>query len=105
MTSPAVQQAPLTARRHADRVVRERLAVHGIHHEVPPAPPFRLRLWLPTSLLWIFFPLIILASPLALAWRASPSRFIAACAALLAGLSGALVEVETSDADIHIRLF
>ncbi len=69
------------------------------------ADPFHLRLWLPVSLLWVFFPLVVLVSPVALAWRGNPARFIAAVAAVFAGLSGALVQVESPDANIHIRLF
>jgi hypothetical protein len=107
MTSTTVQQARHAARRYAahtaDAYVRAELDSHGLGAR--PRRPFRLRLWLPVSLLWILFPLVLLVSPIALAWHASPARFIAAMAALFAGLSGALVEVESPDADIHIRLF
>jgi hypothetical protein len=105
MTSPVMQQARLTARRHAEQVTRAHLEAYGIYDQARPARPFRLRLWLPVSLLWILFPLILLLSPLALAWRASPGRLVSACAALMAGLAGIRVEVETPDVNIHIRLF
>jgi hypothetical protein len=107
MTSTTVQQARHATRRYAAQTtnayVRAELERHGVGAR--PRRPVRVRLWLPVSLLWVLFPLVLLASPVALAWRASPARFIAAVAALLAGLSGALVEVETPDADIYIRLF
>ena len=105
MTSPAMQQARLTARRHAKQITRAHLEAHGIYDWARPTRRSRLRLWLPVSLLWVFFPLIALLSPLALLWRVDPGRVVAACAALMAGLSGIQVEIETPDADLHIRLF
>jgi hypothetical protein len=108
MTSTAaLRQARHTARRYAahtaDAHVRAELERHGL--SARPHRPFRMRLWLPVSLLWIFFPLVVLLSPLAAAWRANPARVVTAVAAVLAGLSGVCVDVESADADIRIRLF
>ena len=108
MTSTAaLRQARHTARRYAahtaDAYVRAELERHGIDRGL--RRPFRLRLWLPVSLLWVFFPLVVVASPLATLWRAKPARLTAAVAAVLAGLSGICVDVESADANIHIRLF
>jgi hypothetical protein len=105
MTSPAMHQARLTARRHADRITRAHLEKHIPYGYARPARPFRMRLWLPVSLLWLFFPLIVLVSPLGLVWRSNPIRVVAAFAAIMAGLSGIRVDVESPDANIHIRLF
>jgi hypothetical protein len=111
MTSTVLRQARLTARRHDAQAIRDRVradidtrlgqaGAHRTHRQ----RPFRLRLWLPVSLLWLLFPLVILISPVAWIWRASALRLIIVVAALLAGLPGSLVEVESPDADIHIRL-
>jgi hypothetical protein len=105
MTSPAMHQARLTARRHAQRITRDHIERHMPHGYARPARPFRLRLWIPVSLLWILLPVIVIVSPVVLAWRANPGRVIAAFAGIVAGLSGTLVEVDTPDAHIHLRLF
>jgi hypothetical protein len=112
MTSATLRQARHVIRRqqareietriHAD--IEARMARAGGYHARRRQGPFRLRLWLPVSLLWALFPLVILFSPVALAWRGNPVALITAMAALLAGLPGCLVEVEGPDADIHIRL-
>lgn len=70
----------------------------------------RIRLWLPLFLIWILIaPFALLLSPLILLGvamaRLNPFRALTAAFGLLAALTGTLIEVETPDAVVNIRVF
>jgi len=109
--TPALQQARKVARRHAKQLARVHTA-RALDRGFDEARvqrrrkgPFRMRLWVPVSLLWIFYPLVLLITPIAMAWRVRPARLAGGVAELLLALSGIEVEVKSSDTDILIRLF
>jgi hypothetical protein len=81
-------------------------------HHRPARPPHRtvVRLWLPLTPLWLILsPFAILAAPLLmLAPRlrgVRPFRAVFAIGGALLALSGTVVEVDTPDALVRIRLY
>lgn len=68
-----------------------------------------VRIWLPMVLVWLALaPVALVLSPLILlalaACRLNPFAATAALVRLAASLSGTLVEVDSPDARVHIRL-
>ncbi len=75
-----------------------------------PRRPFRLHLWLPLSLFCaLLLPLAMIGFPLlavaAMGLRLRPVALFCGVFALLFALSGVVVEVDTPDTSIRIRLF
>lgn len=75
----------------------------------PASRRTRIRLWLPlTPLFWmlapfalLFAPLLLLAPPM---WRSNPYLAVVLIGRVLTAMSGTLVDVDTHDARIRIRI-
>jgi len=75
----------------------------------PPLRRTRIRLWLPlTPLFWILAPFAFLLAPLLLLappmWRTNPYVTVAAIGRVLTAMGGTLVDVDTPDARIRIKI-
>jgi hypothetical protein len=93
--------------------VRDAHAPGGTPPRLVPAKPVRrtvVRLWLPLTPLWIILsPFAILAAPLLLLAPQTrgirPFRAVFAIGRILFALSGTVVDVDTPDALVRIRIY
>jgi len=105
--------AALEARAVRTRRAVERMAPSAALAPVEPKPPARrvvVRLWLPTTLLFLLLaPFALLLAPfLAFAPRPygeRPFATVLGLGALLLSLGGTVVDVDTREALVRIRLF
>jgi hypothetical protein len=106
MIPAAFEMAPP---REPRRGPRRRPGQRPLQGRTRPAERFALRLWIPLVLVWaLLAPFLILLSPLIIVglaiMRVEPFRAIGVAFAILHGLGGTQVDVETDDAFIKIHL-
>lgn len=111
--SPAAAEARAQrTERAVQRLVRQKTAVASAHAPAPRAVHgrFVLRLWLPLTLVFLLLaPFALLLAPCLYfappAYRHRPFATVLGVGAALLSLGGTLVEVDTPEALVRIRIF